>query len=137
MNLIHYYREQFTELTSQFEQTWEEEPQYRFGFLWHSNANAAFKEKFQMTQTSEEPLHLMYAIELPESYIKTNICEAIKHVKTTYELSMYVFSHKIMLTTRVSIDQLQMTSLGFINQARAEIIDLLFSSIQVTECEYI
>ena len=49
MNLIHYYRQQFLELISQFEPNWEEDLNYRFGFRWNSYAEPSFKEIFQMT----------------------------------------------------------------------------------------
>ena len=129
MNLIHYYREQFLELISQFEPNWEEEPFYKFGFRWNSFTTTMHKEFFQMTQIQSEPLYLMYAIELPEKYKNTNISEVVKNVSSSYELSMYFFSDKILLTSCVSIDNLQQTSLGFLNQARGEIIDLVFSAI--------
>ncbi|MDR6554904.1 hypothetical protein [Paenibacillus qinlingensis] len=137
MNLIHYYRQQFIELTAQFEQVWEEDSQYKFGFLWRLQGTTPYKEIFHMTQTGQEPLYLMYAIELPESYKRTNISDVIKSVASDYELSMYVFSSKIMLTSCISIEYLQQTSLGFIHHARAELIDLVFSVIQQVDYEIV
>ncbi|WNR45691.1 hypothetical protein [Paenibacillus roseipurpureus] len=131
MNLIHYYRQQFLELTSQFEQTWEEEPFYKIGFLWYSYANAAYKEIFQLTQTSQDPLYLVYAIELSASYKETSIGDVIKQATSAYELACYVFPDKVMVTASVSTEDLKQTSLGFINQARAEMIDHVFSAIQI------
>ncbi|NQX58675.1 hypothetical protein [Paenibacillus qinlingensis] len=133
MNLIHYYREQFLELKSQFEPNWEEEPFYQFGYRWNAFTANMYKEFFQMTQMQNEPLCLMYAIELPEIYKNTNISEVVKRVSSSYELSMYVFSEKILLTSCISIENLQQTSLGFLNQARGEIIDLVFSAIQLNK----
>lgn len=133
MNLIHYYREQFLELISQFEPKWEEEPFDKYGFRWNSIANNMFSEFFQITQVYGEPLHLVYGIELPSIYKHTNIDEVVKNVSSAYELSMYVLSDNILLTSGVSVDNLQQTSLGFLNQARGEIIDLVFSAIQLRE----
>ncbi|OAS18442.1 hypothetical protein [Paenibacillus oryzisoli] len=135
MNLIHYYRQQFIELTAQFEKVWEEDSDYKFGFLWRSHVGSAYKEMFQITQTRQESLCLMYVMELPESYKRTNISEVIKHVTSAYELSMYVFASKIMLTSCISIENLQQTSLGFIHHARAEMIDLVFSAIRQVDYE--
>lgn len=131
MNLMHYYRQQFLELISQFEPNWEEDHNYRFGFRWNSYAKSSFKEIFQMTQFPSEPLYLVYAIELPEKYKKTNISEVVKNVSSSYELSLYLFSDKMLLSSCVSIENLQQTKLGFVNQARGEIIDLVFSAIQM------
>jgi hypothetical protein len=131
MNLIHYYREQFLELISQFEPKWEEEADFSFGYRWNSYSMNLYKEFFQMTQIQGEALYLMYAIELPEKYKNTNISDVVKDVPSSYELSMYYFSEKILLTSCVSIDNLQQTSLGFLNQARGEMIDLVFSAIQL------
>lgn len=135
MNLIHYYRQQFVELTAQFEKVWEEDSHYKFGFLWRSQMSSSYKEMFQMTQMRQEPVYLMYVMELPESYKRTNISEVIKNVASSYELSMYVFSSKIMLTSCVSIENLQQTSLGFLHHARAEMIDLVFSAIKQVDYE--
>ncbi|OCT14647.1 hypothetical protein A8709_25020 [Paenibacillus pectinilyticus] len=135
MNLIHYYRQQFLELITQFEQSWEEEPHYKFGFLWHSYANTSYKEMFHLTQSRQESIYLMYAIELPATYTHSNISDVIKHVASPYELSIYVFPHKLLLTSSISTDNLQQTTLGFVNQARAEIIDLVFSAI--TQVDYL
>ncbi|CAN7616502.1 hypothetical protein LJR153_004624 [Paenibacillus sp. LjRoot153] len=133
MNLIDYYREQFLELKSQFEPNWEEDPFYQFGFRWNAFTTNRYKEFFQLTQIQGEPLYLMYAIELPEKYKNTNISEVVKSASSSYELTMYYFSEKILLTSCVSIDNLQQTSLGFLNQARGEIIDLVFSAIQLKD----
>ena len=74
-------------------------------------------------------MYLMYAIQIPEKYKNTNISEVVKNVSYSYELSMYLFSDKILLTSCVSVENLQQTSLGFLNQARGEIIYLVFSTI--------
>ncbi|MNY82672.1 hypothetical protein D3C86_2249210 [compost metagenome] len=42
---------------------------------------------------------------------------------------------KILITSSISIENLQVTSLGFVNQARAEIIDLVFSAIEKADEE--
>ncbi|WP_261304692.1 hypothetical protein [Paenibacillus andongensis] len=131
MNLIHYYRQQFLELISQFEPNWEEDRTYRFGFRWNSYAKSSFKEIFQMTHFPSEPLYLVYAIELSEKYKKTNISDVVKNASSSYELSLYLFSDKILLTSCVSIESLQQTTLGYVNQARGEFIDLVFSAIQM------
>jgi hypothetical protein len=131
MNLIHYYRQQFLELISQFEPNWEEDRHYRFGFRWNTYAKSSFKEFFQMTQFPSEPLYLVYAIELPERYKKMNISEVVKNASSSYELSLFLFSDKILLSSCVSIESLQQTTLGYVNQARGEIIDLVFSAIQM------
>lgn len=133
MNLIHYYREQFIELIALFEPTWEEDPFYKYGFRWNAMTTKMFKESFQMSQGEGEPLYLMYALELPEKYKNTNISEVVKKESSSYELSMYYYSEKILLISCVSIENLQQTSLGFLNQARGEIIDLVFSAIQLKD----
>ncbi|KRE98416.1 hypothetical protein ASG89_05250 [Paenibacillus sp. Soil766] len=133
MNLIHYYREQFIELKSQFEPNWEEDPLYKFGYRWNAITKNMYKEFFLITQMQDEPLCLMYVIELPEKYKKTNISEVVKNVSSSYELSMYYNSEKILLASCISIENLQQTSLGFLNQARGEIIDLVFSAIQLKD----
>lgn len=56
-----------------------------------------------MTQIQDESLYLMYAIELPEKYKNTNINEVVKNVSSSYELSMYDFSDKILITLRDSV----------------------------------
>ncbi|MDR6549204.1 hypothetical protein [Paenibacillus qinlingensis] len=131
MNLIQYYREQFLELVSQFEPNWEEEPFFKFGYRWNAMTSNLYKEFFQISQMKGEHMYLMYAIELPEIYKNTNIVEVVKNVSSSYELSMYMFSNKILLSSCVSIENLQQTTLGFLNQARGEIIDLVFSAIQL------
>ncbi|MNY66874.1 hypothetical protein D3C86_2043680 [compost metagenome] len=97
--------------------------------------NNSYKEIFQMTQARQEPLYFMYAIELPESYKKTNISDVIKNVASAYELSMYIFSSKILLTSCISIENLQQTSLGWINYARSEMIDLVFTAVKRVDYE--
>ena len=76
-------------------------------------------------------MYLAYAIELPEKYKKTNISEVVNNASSSYELILYLFSDKILLTSCVSIESLQQTTLGYVNQARGEIIDLVFSAIQM------
>lgn len=131
MNLIAYYRQQFIELTAQFEPYWKEEPHYSYGFRWNSTAHSTFREIFQLTQFSHEPLYLVYAVVLPESFRHTNISDVVKNAPSAYELSMYYVKDHILLTACVSMDHLQQTSLGFVNQARGEMIDLVFSAIHV------
>ncbi|MNR07540.1 hypothetical protein D3C85_1236640 [compost metagenome] len=104
---------------------------YRFGFRWNSFTANLYKEYFQITQIQDQPLYLLYAIELPERYKNTNISEVFRDVPSTYELSLVFFSDKVLLTSCVPIENLQQTSLGFLNQARGEIIDLVFSAIEL------
>ncbi|NQX68987.1 hypothetical protein HQN90_22930 [Paenibacillus alba] len=131
MDLKHYYRQQFLELIEQFEHHWEEDLLYQYGFRWNSYANSTYKEIFQITHFRDESLYMIYTIELPESYKKTNMSDVVKNSSSTYELSMYYLSDKILLSACVSIEHLQQTSLGFLNQARGELIDLVFSAIQM------
>ncbi|MEC0232116.1 hypothetical protein [Paenibacillus alba] len=131
MDLKHYYRQQFLELIEQFEHHWEEDLLYHYGFRWNSYANSTYKEIFQITHFRDESLYMIYTIELPESYKKTNMSDVVKNSSSTYELSMYYLSDKILLSACVSIELLQQTSLGFLNQARGELIDLVFSAIQM------
>ncbi|MGG1552283.1 hypothetical protein [Paenibacillus ferrarius] len=134
MSLIHFYREQFLELSAQFEPVWEEELFYNFGYRWFSHTHSGIKESFQMSGGKREALHVMYAIELPNWYKRTNLCDEIKNIKSPYEVSLYMLMDKILITSSASFEHLQITSLGFVNQARAEIIDLVFSAIEKVEC---
>ncbi|GGA08906.1 hypothetical protein GCM10008018_63170 [Paenibacillus marchantiophytorum] len=131
MNLKHYYRQQFLELITQFEHHWEEDPLYHYGFRWHSETNSSYKEIFQISQFPDETLYMIYTIELPDTYKRTNIHDVVRSASSPYELSMYYFADKILLSACVCIDFLQQTSLGFLNQARGELIDLVFSAIQI------
>ncbi|MGG1554792.1 hypothetical protein [Paenibacillus ferrarius] len=129
MNLIAYYRQQFIELSDQFEPHWKEERDYQFGFRWTSTAHSTYREFFQLTQFPQEPIYLIYAILLPESFKHTNIGDAVKSLSSPYEMSIYYVRDKLLLTACISTEQLQQTSLGFLNQARGEIIDVVFSAI--------
>jgi len=131
VKLIQFYRQLFMEATRVYEPVWEEEA-VPFGYRWHKR-NYPLKEQFQIRDMEPDYPALMYSLILPESYLGTTIYEEIKRYPSKYELSIVILDRRIWLNATLQSDKLQDSLMGYLNQARGELTNILDCIIQLPE----
>lgn len=132
MRLTQFYRELFLEATQLYEPVWKEEQDLLFGYRWYKD-NYPLKEHFQITDAGSAGPILMYTLVLPEAYLNTTIYEEVKRYISPIEVSIVISSRKVWLNASLRSDHLQSSLMGFINQARGELSNILDCVIQRTE----
>jgi hypothetical protein len=124
MTLTQFYRAQFMGLCKHFEPHWSEDTSYKMGFRWLRKFSPC-QETFQITAQGDEPVVLIYSLELPKEYIDPAVFDTGK--SSYFELSMYRNANRVVVQASISIERLQQTVLGFINKVRGELIDSIYS----------
>jgi hypothetical protein len=131
VKLIHFYKRLFDEAVRAYEPVWEEEA-VTYGYLW-SKYNYPLQEQFQIKDMEPDYPTLMYSLVLPESYLGTTIYEEIKRYPSKYELSIVILNRQIWLNATLQTDKLQDSLMGFLNQARGELMNILDCLIRRSE----
>ncbi|MFC5530373.1 hypothetical protein [Cohnella yongneupensis] len=132
MTLIEFYKNLIVEAFQKFEPVWQEDLKYGLGFRWIKR-NYPQKEQFQITDLMSEPPVLMYSIVLPEPYLHTTIYEEIKNYKSQYELTLAILDRKLWLNATISTANLQDSIMGFINQARSQLMNIVDCTIALQD----
>ncbi|QMV41416.1 hypothetical protein [Cohnella cholangitidis] len=131
MKLIQFYRQLFLEATRVYEPVWEEEAVV-FGYRWHKR-NYPLWEQFQIKDMEPDHPVLMYSLILPEAYLETTIYEEIKRYPSKYELSIVILNRQIFLNATLQTDKLQDSMMGFMHQARGELMNILDCIIRMPD----
>ncbi|MFD0672319.1 hypothetical protein [Cohnella sp. GCM10027633] len=132
MTLIQFYKQLIIEAFQKFEPVWREDRRYEQGVRWIKR-NYPNQEQLQITEMKHEPPVLMYSIVLPELYLQTTIYEEIKSYKSQYELTLAILDRKLWLNATVSTANLQDSIMGFIHQARGQLMNIIDCTIQLQE----
>jgi hypothetical protein len=129
LKLVQFYRELFLEAVREYEPVWKEEQDVMFGYRWHKN-DYPLTEQFQITDAYPSSPVLMYSMVLPESYLQTTIYEEIKGNCSPFDLSIVILNRKLWLNAALHSDHLQSSLMGFLHQARGELMNILDCIIQ-------
>lgn len=130
MTLLEFYKGLTVEAFQKFEPVWREDGGYAQGFRW-SKRNYPNREQLQITDlVGEEPV-IMYSIVLPEPYMRTTICQEIRNYRSQYELTLVILGRELWLNAAVSTAKLQESIMGFIHQARSQLMNIVDCTIQL------
>jgi hypothetical protein len=132
LKLIEFYRQLFLEAVQIFEPVWIEEEDVLFGYRW-SKHNYPLMEQFQITDMHPDHPVLMYTIVLPESYLDTTIYEEVKKYSSKFDLSIVIMNRKLWLNAAMSTGMLQDSLMGFMNQARGELMNIMDCVILISD----
>jgi hypothetical protein len=124
VKLIEFYKQRFLEAIDVFEPVWEEEETALFGYRWYKR-NYPLTEQFQIKEMYPDNPVLTYSLVLPESYLETSIYEEIKRYPSQYDLSIVILNRKLWLNAATPTNKLQDSIMGFLNQARGELMNIL------------
>jgi hypothetical protein len=132
VRLLEFYRQLFLEAISVYEPVWEEDTSMQFGYRWHKK-NYPLKEQFQINDMS--PIHpvIIYSLVLPESYLGTTIYEEIKRYPSKFELSIVILNRQLWLNAALRTDKQQDSLMGYLNQARGELMNILDCIIRLPD----
>lgn len=135
VKLLQFYRQLFLEATSIYEPVWEEDKSIEFAYRWHKS-NYTLREQFQINDMSPNHPVIIYSLVLPASYLETTIYEEVKRYPSKYELSIVILNRQIWLNAALRTDRIQDSLMGFLNQARGELMNILDCIICLPdECE--
>ncbi|RKP48806.1 hypothetical protein D7Z26_20745 [Cohnella endophytica] len=130
MKLAEFYKQLFQEAIKVYEPVWEEEESAMFGYRWHKN-NYPLLEQFQIKDLHPGHPVLMYSLVLPETYLQTTIYEEIRRYRSPFELSIVLLNRKLWLNAALQTDKLQDSVMGYLNHARAELMNILDCVIRI------
>ncbi|BBI35772.1 hypothetical protein [Cohnella abietis] len=132
MKLTQFYRQLFLEAIQTFEPVWEEEATVLHGYRWHKH-NYPLKEQFLIKDMHPDHPVLMYSLILPETYLQTTIYEEIKRYPSEYDLSIVLLNRRLWLNAVLHTDRLQDSIMGFLSQARRELMNVLDCIIRIPD----
>lgn len=124
MRLSDFYKDLFEEAFCKFEPVWEAEPPSPAEYRW-SKTNYPFKEQFQIVHSEDGHSVLLFSFLLPEPYLESAIFEEVKRYESSYGLSLIVMEKTLRLVAKQPADNMRESILGFIHQARGEVMDIL------------
>lgn len=130
MTLLEFYRGLIVEAFQKFEPVWKQDGDYAQGYRWYKR-NYPNREQLQITDLSGEAPVIMYSIVLPEQYLRTTICQEIKNYRSQYELTLVILGRELWLNAAVSTANLQESIMGFIHQARSQLMNIVDCTIQL------
>lgn len=107
-----------------FEPVWVPDPDFPHGYRWHKR-NYPIAECFQIAEQGTEAPAVMCSIILPEHYMDTTLFEEARRYPSRYNLSIAVWNLQLWLMFSVSVEYLQDSIMGFINQARSEAMNIV------------
>ncbi len=131
MTLIDFYQKMIVEAFHKFEPVWRVDPEYEHGFRWIKR-NYPNQEQLQLTELKDKAPLITYSIVLPESYLHTTIFEEIGNYRSQYKLTLVVLDRKLWLSATLSTSLLQESVMGFIHQARSQLMNIVDCTIQFT-----
>jgi len=132
LKLMEFYRQLFLQAIHVYEPVWEEEPSVQFGYRWHKR-NYPLLEQFEIKDTYPSNPILMYSLVLPEAYLETSIYEEIKYYPSRFDLSLFLLDRKLWLNAALPAGNLQDSIMGYINQARSDLMNILDNIIQIPD----
>ncbi|WP_219837889.1 hypothetical protein [Paenibacillus sp. R14(2021)] len=123
MKLLEFYRALFEDATSRFEPVWQLDHTYIYGYRWTKN-NYPLKEQFRIYNAGDEPPLLMFSVVLPEYYAQTNVFDEVYRYPTNNEMSVVIKDRQIMVNASLCTSNLEHSVLGFIHQARSDMMNI-------------
>ena len=130
MTLIEFYEGLIVEAFQKFEPVWRRDVSYAQGVRWIKR-NYPNREQLQLTDMNREAPVLTYTIVLPEPYMQTTIYEEIKSYRSQYELTLVIIGRELWLNATLSTACLQESVMGFIHQARSQLMNVVDCTIQL------
>lgn len=130
MTLIDFYQNLIVDAFHKFEPVWRLDREYKHGIRWIKR-NYPNQEQLQLTDLRDETPLITYSILLPESYLQTTIFEEIGNYRSQYKLTLFVLDRKVWLSATLSTSNLQESIMGFIHQARSQLMNIVDSTIQL------
>lgn len=129
MTLVDFYQNLIVEAFYKFEPVWKVDPEYKQGVRWIKR-NYPNQEQLQLTDLKDEAPLITYSMVLPESYLHTTIFEEIGNYRSQYKLTLFVLDRKLWLSVTLSTSNLQESIMGFIHQARSQLMNIVDCTIQ-------
>jgi len=130
LTLIDFYQNLIVDAFHKFEPVWRLDREYKHGIRWIKR-NYPNQEQLQLTDLRDETPLITYSILLPESYLQTTIFEEIGNYRSQYKLTLFVLDRKVWLSATLSTSNLQESIMGFIHQARSQLMNIVDSTIQL------
>lgn len=124
MRLSDFYKDLFEEAFCKFEPVWEADAPSPAEYRW-SKANYPFREQFQIVHSEDGHPVLLFSFLLPEPYLDSTIFEEVKSYESSYGLSLIVMERTLRLVAKQPAENMRESILGFIHQARSEVMDIL------------
>ena len=90
-------------------------------------------EQFQITDVHPDQPVLMYTIVLPERYLDSTIYEEVKKYSSVFDFSIVIMNRKLWLNAAMSSEKLQDSLMGFMTQARDELMNILDCVMQISD----
>jgi hypothetical protein len=132
MRLLEFYRALFEDATNRFEPVWHMDAGYPWGYRWTKN-NYPLPEQFRIFTTGDESPILMFSVVLPNSYAKTNVFDEVYRYPTNNEMTVVIKDREIWVNASLCTSQLEHSVLGFINQARSDMMNIFDCLILKTD----
>ncbi|MFC5470779.1 hypothetical protein ACFPPD_18995 [Cohnella suwonensis] len=132
MKLTEFYRQLFLEAISMYEPVWEDEEQVSYGYRWRKR-NYPLPEQFQIIDMHPGHPVLIFSMVLSEAYLQTTIYEEIRRYPSSFDLSIVLLNKQLWLNASLQTDKLQDSIMGFLNQARGELMNVLDCLIRIPE----
>lgn len=132
MTLVEFYKQLVLEAFKNFEPVWQIDHTYELGYRW-LKCDYPIQEQLQIMELHNEPPVLIYSFLLPESYLQTTIFEEIRRYDSEYALSLAILNNKLWLNASVSTEILHDSIMGFIHQARGQLMNIIDCTIQLQE----
>ncbi|MFC5404528.1 hypothetical protein [Cohnella soli] len=132
MKLTEFYKQLFLEAINAYEPVWEEEERVPFGYRWRKR-NYPLHELFQIKDMHPGQPVLMFTLVLPETYLQTTIYEEIRRYPSAFDMSIVLYNKQLWLNAALQTDKLQDSIMGFLNQARGELMNVLDCLISIPE----
>lgn len=132
VTLIDFYKLLIHEAFDNFEPVWRLDTEYKQGFRW-MKCNYPNQEQLLLTNRQHDTPVLIYSIVLPEPYKRTTIGNEIRRYASDYELSLAHWDGKLWLNATVSTENLHDSIMGFIHQARGQLMNIIDCTIELQE----
>ncbi|AZN42202.1 hypothetical protein [Paenibacillus albus] len=132
MKLLEFYKELFEDAASRFEPVWQADLAYSHGFRWTKD-NYPIQEQFRITDMGDEPPVIMFSIVLPDMYSETNVFDEVYRYPSHNDMSIVLMSQQIWVNASLCTSKLEQSVLGFIHQARSEIMNIFDCVILKTD----